>query len=90
MIAPSASAAYILLGQAFADFQFDVPSDSATAIADVKVTNTIWKTNGGDKTGSTTLSFTPVVPEPTSLALMGIGMSGLVAFRRLFKRSVVA
>jgi PEP-CTERM motif len=30
------------------------------------------------------------VPEPTSVALLGIGMTGFLAFRRLFKRSSVA
>jgi hypothetical protein len=89
MISPSASAAYILLGQGFAQFQFDVPLDPATAMADIRVTSTTWITNVGNETGQTTVSFA-LVPEPTSLALLGIGMSGLLAFRRLFKRSVVA
>jgi len=30
------------------------------------------------------------VPEPASIALLGIGMSGFLAFRRLFKRTLVA
>jgi hypothetical protein len=89
MISPSASAAYILLGQAFSNFQFDVPLDLAMAQADVKVTSTVWKTNAGDKVGRTVLAFL-FVPEPTSLTLLGLGMCGLLASRRLFKRSVVA
>jgi hypothetical protein len=35
-------------------------------------------------------NFATVVPEPTSIALLGIGMSGFFAFRRLFKRTATA
>jgi len=35
-------------------------------------------------------SSTGRVPEPTSMALLGIGMTGFLAFRRLFKRHAVA
>jgi hypothetical protein len=47
-------------------------------------------------TGVASLSFvdqtysTAVIPEPTSFALLGIGLSGLFTFRRFFKRTSVA
>jgi hypothetical protein len=39
--------------------------------------------------GTTSVSST-AIPEPSSLALLGIGMTGFLAFRRLFKRPSVA
>ena len=90
LISPSASTGYISIGQGFANFHFNVSLDVAKAMADVKVTDTIWKTNVGDERGSTTLSFgaTAVAPEPSTFAVFGIGMIGLLALQ-FFKRPVV-
>lgn len=48
--------------------------------------------HGGATANKNTLGVSEVaaVPEPTSLALLGIGMTGFLAFRRLFKRPSVA
>jgi hypothetical protein len=47
--------------------------------------------SGSANVVSSTVSVTPnVIPEPTSMALLGIGMTGFLAFRRLFKRGSVA
>jgi hypothetical protein len=50
----------------------------------------------GGSTGTATLSFITqgyslnTIPEPTSMALLGIGMTGFFAFRRFFRRAAVA
>jgi len=45
---------------------------------------------GGVSMSSVSQGFSTIVPEPTSIALLGIGMTGFLAFRRLFKRISVA
>src|SRR5262249_13148874 len=79
----NASAAFVLLDQAFATFTFSVPGDRT----DITATSTVWKTNLGDVTGTSAVSFVDPAPEPTSMALLGIGMAGLFAFRRYFRRN---
>jgi hypothetical protein len=45
--------------------------------------------NGGTITGTGAFTDQAVVPEPTSVALLGIGVSCFFAFRRCFKSNVV-
>jgi len=47
--------------------------------------------SGTATTVSSSVTVSPTaIPEPTSMALLGIGMTGFLAFRRLFKRGSVA
>jgi hypothetical protein len=47
--------------------------------------------SGATATGSISVTAVPqTIPEPTTIAMLGIGMTGLLAFRRLFKRTSVA
>jgi PEP-CTERM motif len=70
---------------------------AATGFADVVVQGAGVGTGSFTPTGLTSgfvLSSFAVtfasVPEPTSIALLGIGMTGFLAFRRFFKRTAVA
>jgi len=64
---------------------FFAPQSTITVVKDIGL-------NGGSK--GATISFIDqtfsTIPEPASVALLGIGLSGLLTFRRFFKRVSVA
>jgi hypothetical protein len=72
-------------------FTFIDPADFATSPSVVQLSNVVMAAPGGQML-STSLSYSllAAVPEPSSVALLGIGMTGFLAFRRLFKRTAVA
>ena len=80
-IPPAVSDSYIhVFGQAFATFEFTVPGNGTNILA----TSTEWVTNLGNVSGRSSV-FLTTIPEPASISMLVIGMSGLFAFRWLLK-----
>jgi len=66
------------------DFTFNTPLNPPLTFLNASLTGV---TQGA--TGNLAVLVT-TIPEPASMALLGIGMAGFLAFRRLFKRSSAA
>jgi PEP-CTERM motif len=85
----SASTAFQSLGEAVIQFTFVVPLSTTAAQADVTSTGNSIVTSGGTVSGTVTLSYLSV-PEPASWSMLGIGLTGLLTFRRFFGRKASA
>jgi hypothetical protein len=89
----TAVGANALPGYTFAPFAAGTGIDNVTLTATnftggASSFGTVISTVGASATGSG--AFSEAVPEPVSLAFLGIGLSGLLTFRRFFKRASVA
>jgi hypothetical protein len=71
-------------------FTFLDPAAFETSPSTVQLSSVTVAPGGQSVVTRLSYSLASAVPEPSSVALLGIGMTGFLAFRRLFKRAAVA
>jgi hypothetical protein len=78
------------------DFSSPLPTNSGlyfsfdSTSAPTGITNAVWTFKSGAPVKAPAVGFTTAaVPEPASMALLGIGMAGFLSFRRFFKRKAI-
>ncbi len=61
-----------------------------TTSAPTGISSAVWTYKSGSPVAAPAVGIqTAAVPEPASMALLGIGMAGFLSFRRFFKRKAV-
>jgi hypothetical protein len=61
-----------------------------TQFSNIAIASAVWTYKGAAPIAATAVTIvTTAVPEPASMALLGIGMAGFFSFRRFFKRKAV-
>jgi len=79
------------------DFSTPLPTASGvvftfeTSFKDIAINTAVWTFKSGAPVNApfTSIISTTAVPEPTSMALLGIGMASFLSFRRFFKRKAM-
>jgi hypothetical protein len=89
-ISSAVANAFHAFGAAFVDFNFSVPGIVNLSNPSVAISSATWLSDGSFAAPtSVTVSFSDppsAAPEPTGVCLLGIGMFGLVTYRRFLNR----
>jgi len=77
-----------IAGNQTLDYTFTT-NDPNISITKTQLTGITGLQHGQNAGLMASLTLTSSVPEPTSMALLGIGMAGFFTYRRLFKRAAI-
>jgi len=73
-----------------ASFSFETAAANPVGLISIAVSGLVGTPVLSSAAAVVTSSAVPTIPEPSSIALLGIGMTGFLACRRLFKRTARA